>query len=125
MAFAGSAVSMPKFIVGTNCWFCSQTSVRVHEPPAWMLCEPRSQLSVFSMTFVDASRAEYAPVEAAFVIPPTVLMLSRKPAWSATGMPLNWGGDLRREHGRSARSADGELVDEVPPSVDRSVPRVM
>ena len=73
-------MSTPKFIVGTYCWFWSQTSVRVQEPPAWMLCEPRSQLSVFSMTLVDASRAEYAPVEAALVMPPTALMLRRKPA---------------------------------------------
>ena len=64
-------MSTPKLIVGTYCWFSSQTSVRVHEPPVWMLCEPFSQFRVFSMTFVDASRAEYAPVDAALVMPPT------------------------------------------------------
>ena len=56
--FAGSLVSTPKFIVGTYCWFWSQTSVRVQEPPVWMLCDPFIQLRVFSTTLVDASRAE-------------------------------------------------------------------
>ena len=40
---------------------------------------PRSQFSVFSMTLVDASRAEYEPVDAALVMPPTALMFRRKP----------------------------------------------
>ena len=42
--------------VGTSVWFCSHTSACTIDPPNVTLCLPFSQVAVFSMTFVDASR---------------------------------------------------------------------
>ena len=60
---------MPKLIVGTSVWFCSQRSAWVKAPPKLKLCAPLTQFSVSSMFFVDASRELGVGVTPALVMP--------------------------------------------------------
>jgi hypothetical protein len=67
IADAGSALTMPKEIVGTLVWLSSQTPTCCQEPPAATLCDPFVQLNVSPNSKFGAARFEGAELAVGFV----------------------------------------------------------
>src|SRR5262245_50441220 len=79
IVIADSPGIRPNVTVGTCVWFSSQTSACTIEPPNVMLWLRLIHVALFSITFVDASRDEFAAVPAPVVVTPLARLVSVKP----------------------------------------------
>src|SRR5262245_235041 len=130
IAVAASVGINPKFTVGTRVCCSSHTSACSIVPPKPMVCGPLIQVTLSSITFVDASRADCVVVPTPAVVPVVATPLAR--FVSANPVPQHAPARLSRyppvpENIDGSSSGENKVEPPVPPtrnSLTRLAPNV-